>query len=165
MTMNSCRPSTDTSDAVELEDLRYQADMPLGVAYMIGRLDRALRRSFRQALEPLGLSIGQYTALSVFCSSGRLSNAKLAERTMVSPQAANELIKGMEKNGWIVRKPDPNHGRIIQISLTKEGKQLLGRCNKVISDIERKMLQGLNNKEIKTLHGQLRNAVGELREL
>jgi len=163
--MKSCQPPTDTSSAEDLENLQDQADRPLGVAYMVGRLDRALRLQFRRVLEPLGLTVGQYTALSVFCSSGRLSNAKLAERTMVSPQAANELIKGMEKNGWIVRKPDPNHGRIIQISLTKEGKQLLARCNKVISAVERQMLHGLSNKDIVGLHGQLRSAVGLLREL
>ncbi len=137
----------------------------MGVAYMVGRLDRALTRHFRRLLEPMGITIGQYTALSVFCSSGRLSNAKLAERTMVSPQAANELIKGMEKNGWILRKPDPNHGRIIQISLTKEGIRLLNQCNKQIARLERAMLDGLSEKEIATLHGHLRNAVGVLRGL
>jgi len=160
-----CQTATDSRGEAELENLQSQADKPLGIAYMVGRLDRALNRQFRNALEPLGLTIGQYTALSVFCSSGGLSNAKLAERTMVSPQAANELIKGMEKSGWIVRKPDPNHGRIIQISLTKEGKRLLTRSNKVIAELERKMLQGLNSREIVTLHGHLRGAVGMLREL
>jgi DNA-binding MarR family transcriptional regulator len=160
-----CQPTTTESDVLQLEKLQNQEDRPLGVAYMVGRLDRALRHQFRRVLDPLGLTLGQYTALSVFYSSGRLSNAKLAERTMVSPQAANELIKGMEKNGWIVRQPDPNHGRIIQISLTKEGKQLLTRCNKVIAKMEREMLKGLSKKEIATLHGQLRGAVGILREL
>jgi DNA-binding MarR family transcriptional regulator len=164
MTINICQTS-DSPDTEELENLQNQADKPLGVAYMVGRLERALRRYIRQILAPMGLTIGQYTALSVFCSSGRLSNAKLAERTMVSPQAANELIKGMEKNGWIVRKPDPNHGRIIQISLTKEGMQLLASCNKLIAKMERQMLHGLDDKAIKTLHGQLRNAVGVMREL
>ena len=163
--MKLCQPSNESLDATELDDLHYEEDKPLGVAYMVGRLDRALNRQFRRALEPLGLTVGQYTALSVFCSSGRLSNAKLAERTMVSPQAANELIKGMEKSGWIVRKPDPNHGRIINISLTKEGMRLLVRCNKVIAALERKMLHGLSNKEIAALHGHLRGAVGVLRDL
>jgi DNA-binding MarR family transcriptional regulator len=163
--MKLCQPATQQSDASELEKLQNKGDRPLGVAYMVGRLERALRQQFRRVLEPLGLTLSQYTALSVFCSSGLLSNAKLAERTMVSPQAANELIKGMEKSGWIVRNPDPNHGRIIQISLTKEGMQLLARCNKVISKMEREMLKGLSSKEIATLHGQLRSAVGVLREL
>ncbi|MGD8908633.1 MAG: MarR family transcriptional regulator [Chromatiales bacterium] len=147
-----------------MDKLQNHANKPLGVAYMVGRLDRALRRQLRQVLEPQGLTLGQYTALSVFYVSGRLSNAKLAERTMVSPQAANELIKGMEKNGWIVRKPDPNHGRIINISLTREGKLLLNRCNKVIAKLERGMLKGLSDKQIVTLHSQLRNAVALLRD-
>jgi DNA-binding MarR family transcriptional regulator len=163
--MKLCQPSKESTDATELDNLHDQVDKPLGVAYMVGRLDRALNYQFRRVLEPLGLTVGQYTALSVFCSSGGLSNAKLAERTMVSPQAANELIKGMEKSGWIKRKPDPNHGRIIQISLTREGTQLLTRCNKLIAALERKMLQGLSSKEIAALHGQLRNAVAVLREL
>jgi DNA-binding MarR family transcriptional regulator len=163
--MKLCQPTTKHSDEADLEKLHNQKDTPLGVAYMVGRLERALRNQFRRVLDPLGLTLSQYTALSVFCSSGGLSNAKLAERTMVSPQAANELIKGMEKSGWIVRTPDPNHGRIIQISLTKTGIQLLIRCNKVIGKMEREMLKGLSNKEIETLHGQLRNAVGVLREL
>ncbi len=163
--MRPCLSFTESSNAAELENLQDQKDRPLGVAYMVGRLDRALNRQIRNVLEPLGLTIGQYTALSVFCSSGKLSNAKLAERTMVSPQAANELIKVMEKNGWIVRKPDPNHGRIINISLTKQGEKILSRCNKVIASLERQMLQGLSDEEIAALHKHLRSAVGVLREL
>jgi DNA-binding MarR family transcriptional regulator len=165
MGKRSSQASVETLDFEELEQLQDKADKPLGVAYMVGRLERALRRNIRQLLAPMGLTISQYTALSVFYGSGGLSNAKLAERTMVSPQAANELIKGMEKNGWIVRKPDPNHGRIIQINLTKDGIQLLFQCNKLVAEMERKMLRSLNKKEINNLHGQLRNAVGALREL
>jgi DNA-binding MarR family transcriptional regulator len=151
------------SDVLELDTLRTQANKPMGVAYMVGRLERALRRQLRQVLEPLGLTLAQYTALSVFHSNGRLSNAQLAECTMVSPQAANELIKSMAKNGWILRKPDPNHGRVINISLTKEGKLLLARCDRVIAKLEREMLKELSSKQIVTLHGQLREAVGVLR--
>ena len=164
MASEKCRPASHPEDEADLENFRNDANKPIGVAYMVGRLDRALRRSLRRVLEPMGLTVGQYTALSVFWSSGRISNAKLAERTMVSPQAANELIKGMEKKGWIVRRPDPNHGRIINISLTADGKKLLARCHKVIAQLERQMLKGLSNREIKTLHGNLRGALGILRE-
>ena len=60
---------------------------------------------------------------------------------------------------------DPDHGRIIQISLTKEGIRLLSRCNKVISALERQMLRDLNDNQILSLRQQLRDAVGVLREL
>jgi DNA-binding MarR family transcriptional regulator len=163
--MRACQSKIAPSNIVELDNLHDEKGKPLGVAYMVGRLDRALNRQFRRALEPLGLTIGQYTALSVFCSSGRLSNAKLAESTMVSPQAANELIKGMEKNGWIVREPDPNHKRIINISLTSQGVKLLSRCNKVIASLERQMLSQFSDKEIAVLHRNLRSAVSVMKKL
>ena len=159
--LERCKPS----DGSGMEKLNKQKDRPLGVAYMVGRLDRAINNQFRKALEPLGLTVAQYTALSVFCSSGQLSNAKLAERTMVSPQAANELTKGIERNGWIERTPDPDHGRIIHISLTQKGKDLLDKCNKVISKLERQMLRDLSDAQIGDLHYHLRSAVGTLREI
>jgi DNA-binding MarR family transcriptional regulator len=132
---------------------------PFGIAYLIGRIDRALKRQFHQLLAPLGLTLGQYTALSIFHSSGKLSNAKLAERIMVSPQAANELVKVMDENGWIVRRPDPQHGRIINISLTAEGKRLLKLCNKATANLEDRMLSHLTPDEITDLHTQLRSAL------
>jgi DNA-binding MarR family transcriptional regulator len=162
--MKACQSLNRSSDAFALESLRNQDNNPMGLAYMVGRLERALRRQLSQDLRPLGLTLGQYTALSVFHHSGRLSNAKLAERTMVSPQAANELIKSMEKNGWILRKPDPNHGRIINISLTNEGVLLLFHCDKVVAKLERKMLKELSYKQIVSFHRKLCDALSALRE-
>jgi DNA-binding MarR family transcriptional regulator len=141
-----------------------ESSQPFGIAYLIGRLDRALRREFRRILEPLGLTLGQYTALSVFYHSGTLSNAKLAERIMVSPQAANELVKVMDENGWIVRHPDPHHGRIINISLTPEGKKLLKLSNKAAVNLEQHMLSDLSSDEIINIHAKLKSALHLLKE-
>lgn len=137
----------------------------MGVAYVVGRLERALRRRFRQALKPQGLTLRQYTALSVFHSNGQNSSAMLAEHTVVSPQAANELIKNMEMSGWLVRKPDPKHPRIINIRLTQKGRKVLVRCDNLIAKLEREMLAGLSDKQIITLHGQLHKAVAQLRNI
>ncbi len=161
MTGQRCKPSANS----DMESLNKSSNKPTGVAYMIGRLDRSINNIFRKALAPIGLTAAQYTALSVFCSSGQLSSAKLAERTMVSPQAANALVKSMEHSGWIKRCPDPDHGRIIHISLTKEGEDLLDECNKVISKLERQILKDLSDQQISDLHFQLRSALTVSREI
>lgn len=161
MGRQQCNLLSDTSDGSDLEKLQTNKDRPLGVAYMVSRLDRALGSQIRKTLSPLGLTPGQYTALSVFCSSGPLSNAQLAEHTMVSPQAANELIKVMEEKGWIERKQ--GRGRIIDITLTDEGIDMLDSCNKKISLLEREMLNQLNDQQISDMHQYLRNSVNELR--
>lgn len=136
-----------------------------GIAYLVGRLDRSLQRHINHAIAPLGVTLGQYTALSVFNTRGRLSNAQLAERTMVSPQAANGLTKAMEHKGWIERQPDPNHGRIIHISLTGDGRAVLARCDREIAELERKMLEELSARERQALQKQLLGLVRVLAEL
>ncbi|MCQ9371865.1 MarR family transcriptional regulator, partial [Corynebacterium sp. 35RC1] len=75
--------------------------------YLIGRTDRIVKRRLGEALAPHGLTVPQFTALSVLHARGSLSNAQLAERSFMSPQSANEVVKAMEARGWVTRTPDP----------------------------------------------------------
>lgn len=135
---------------------------PSGLAYLVGRLDHVLSRHLRECLAPLGLTVTQYTALSVFRAQGSLSNAQLAERTMVSPQSANEMVKAMEAQGWIERRPDPSHGRIIQISLTIAGHAVMERCDAEVVKVEALMFADLSIDQRYALHAALRGAVKAL---
>jgi DNA-binding MarR family transcriptional regulator len=138
------------------------AQRPLGLAYLIGRLDHILGKRLRDGLIPLGLTVPQYTALSVFRSLGSMSNAQLAERTMVSPQSANDMVKTMEARGWIERSPDPSHGRIIRISLTEAGHAVLQRCDAQVMGLELVMFRELGEEERASLQTLFRSAVRAL---
>lgn len=138
------------------------ADKPAGLAYIVGRLDHVLNKRLRDGLAPLGMTVPHYTALSVFRVLGTLSNAQLAERTMVSPQSANEMVKAMEAKGWIERSPDPSHGRIIRIGLTDAGTACLERCDAVVLAVEQMMFPDLPEDERAWLQAQLRSAVRSL---
>jgi DNA-binding MarR family transcriptional regulator len=138
------------------------ANKPMGLAYVVGRLDHVLNQRLRDSLAPAGLSVPQYTALSVFRAHGSLSNAQLATRTMISPQSANEMVKQMEAKGWIARTPDPAHGRIIQISLTQAGEAALAECDAKVAQVERTMFPELDEAGRVELLGQLRGAVRAL---
>jgi DNA-binding MarR family transcriptional regulator len=135
---------------------------PMGLAYLVGRLDHVLNQRLRDSLAPSGLSVPQYTALSVFRAHGSLSNAQLATRTMISPQSANEMVKQMEGKGWIERRPDPAHGRIIQISLTAAGEDVLRDCDVRVLAVENIMFADLGKEERAQLQVQLRAAVRAL---
>jgi DNA-binding MarR family transcriptional regulator len=120
---------------------------PSGISYLVGHLDRLVRRRLSEALSPLGLTIQQYTALSVLGARGRLSNAQLAERSLVTPQSANELAKAMQKRGWIARSADPSHGRIIHLHLTTEGQSVLKQAHAAAAKFETGMLEGLDEPD------------------
>ena len=138
---------------------------PSGICYLIGRLDHALTRRMRDVLAPLGLTVSQYTALSFLESQSQLSNAQLAERSLISPQSANEMIKLMEGKGWVEREPDPNHGRIVQLSVTAAGKDLLRQAHAAVSRLESAMLGNLEAVQRAALQQNLRQVLHTLSAL
>ena len=135
---------------------------PLGLAYLVGRLDHVLGKRLRDCCAPAGVTVPQYTALSVFRAQGALSNAQLATRTMVSPQSANEMVKQMEVKGWIERSPDPSHGRIIQIQLTPAGHAILAQCDGKVREVELLMFPDMTVEQRAQIHTALRGAVRAL---
>jgi DNA-binding MarR family transcriptional regulator len=129
---------------------------PSGIAYLIGRLDHVLSRRLRDSVARYGLTAAQYTTLSVLAAQKQLSNAQLAERAMVSPQSANEMVKMMEAKGWIERNADASHGRIIQLRLAEPGIAILKECDAAVAQLESAMLADLAQEDRAALHGQLR---------
>jgi DNA-binding MarR family transcriptional regulator len=113
------------------------------VAYLIGRLERTVRRRISETLLPFKLSVAQYTALSVIRRHGESSNADLATRAFITPQAMNEVVQVLEQRKLVTRRPDPSHGRIVNLLLTKRGMEVLEECDGAVLQLEQTMLAGL----------------------
>jgi DNA-binding MarR family transcriptional regulator len=154
-----------TANAPQNTNTTALLSKPDGIAYLIGRLDHVLSKRLQDMLTPLGLTVPQYTALSVFRTQGSMSNARLAERTMVSPQSANEMVKTMESKGWIERSPDPSHGRIIHISLTEAGVKLSDACDAKVQELEQAMFKDVSPEQRNNVQATLRAAVRVLKSL
>jgi DNA-binding MarR family transcriptional regulator len=122
------------------------------LSYVIGRLDRVVRSAIAAAVREHGLSVTQYTVLSVLGHRGSLSNAQLARRSYVSPQSMNEVLLALEERGFVLRQDDPNHGRIRQTALTHKGRQALAVCGEKVSSVEASMTSELSATERKELH-------------
>jgi DNA-binding MarR family transcriptional regulator len=135
---------------------------PPRVAYLVGRLDRALHRHIAAAVAPFGLTVPEYTALSVLQARGPLSNARLAERSFITPQSMNALVKALEAKGTVLRQPDPSHGRVILFSLSPQGVDLLARCDAAVDSLEATMLAGLDDRQRGDLRERLQACVRAL---
>ncbi|MCK0745150.1 MarR family winged helix-turn-helix transcriptional regulator [Chromohalobacter nigrandesensis] len=156
MTKVEPQASHDASSSVD------GAPETVRVAYLIGRLDRALRRHISEAVHPLGLTMQQYTALSVLARRSPQSNSQLAEKSLVSPQAANEMVKAMETKGLVERHPDPHHGRIIQIRMTEAGQQTLAECDRAVMALEGHMLESLSEAQRNAFQRHLKSSLKAL---
>ena len=122
------------------------------LSYAISRLDRVVHSAVANAVREHGLSVAQYTVLSVLGNRGSLSNAQLARRSYVSPQSMNEVLLTLEGRGFVVRQDDPNHGRIRQTALTDKGQQALALCGERVSTVEDEMTSALTASERAELH-------------
>jgi DNA-binding MarR family transcriptional regulator len=125
------------------------------VAYAIGRLERAVRQRLGGVTRRFGLTVAQYTALSVLHARGGLSNAQLARRSFVTPQAMNEILQAMAAAGMVGREPHARHGRIVQIRITRKGQNALAKCDAAVQRVEQAMLARLPARE----RGRLRELV------
>ncbi len=117
------------------------------ISYLLGRLDRLLRRRLRATLGRHGLTLPEYTTLSVLRARGGLSNAQLARRSLITPQSMSEVLASLAAGELILRTAAPDHGRIIRTELTDAGLRILATCDRAIDELEREMLSGFGARE------------------
>jgi DNA-binding MarR family transcriptional regulator len=117
------------------------------LTYLVKRLEMAERARMEEVLRPLGVTLHQYTALSILERREGLSSAQLARRHVVTPQAMHQLIATMERDRLIERRPDEANRRILRAWLTEHGSRVLRACHRAVDDVEERMLSGLTPAE------------------
>jgi DNA-binding MarR family transcriptional regulator len=123
-----------------MESMR--ADSPR-FSYAVAALERSIRRSLTGTLREFGLTVAQYTTLSLIRRRTGYSNAQLARRSFVSPQAMHEVISELQARGLLKRAQSSSHGTILLTYMTEAGRELLDRCDAAVDVMEQRMLAEL----------------------
>jgi DNA-binding MarR family transcriptional regulator len=145
-------------DATVLRDL-----VEPRVSYVIARLERAVRQAINERVRPYGLTTLQYTTLSVLgARPDGLSNAQLARRSFMTPQAMGEVIEALEAAGFIKRNRHPNHRRVFPATLTAKGRRVLSACDEAVDEMEAEMMRDLSPSEQVALLETLKSCVRSL---
>lgn len=119
--------------------VREDPDRPLTL-YLVKRLELAIRARMDEALRPHGLTTLQFTALTALRERDGLSSAQLARRSFVTPQTMNEMVRWLEDRGYVARRRDPDNRRVLLLTLTDAGRDLLEHCDPLVGAIEEEML-------------------------
>lgn len=121
------------------------------LSYMVARLDRLLRSRLGDALVEFDLSVPQYTVLSVLRRRSGLSNAQLARRSYVTPQAMHQILTSLESKGLVERETSADHGQVRLAALTSSGMRILDECAPVVDALEAEVFAGLSASDRQTL--------------
>jgi DNA-binding MarR family transcriptional regulator len=134
------------------------------LTYLVKRLEMAERARMEEVLQAHGVTLHQYTALSLLERRDGLSSAQLARRHFVTPQAMNQLVATLERDGLIRREPDTANRRILRTSLTDDGRARLAACHAAVDDLERLMLAGFTPEEERGFRAALERSLRGLAE-
>ncbi|MCW1968373.1 MAG: MarR family transcriptional regulator [Anaerolineae bacterium] len=116
----------------------------LRLGYIVGRLDRIIRQQIDACVSPHQLSVAQYTTLSILKQRSGLSNAQLARRAYVTPQAMNQVLAQLSQLGLIERASHETNARIVCLSLTVKGLEVLAACDASVDEMEQRMLSTID---------------------
>lgn len=125
-------------------------------SYLIGRADRVMRSELDRHLTTAGLTVNEVTVLSVLAGRPGLSNAGLARRSLVSPQAMHKVVSSLERAGLIERSSSPDGGRSLLTTITAEGAATLAEAETHLAAAEAAFLEALDARERKQLRVLLR---------
>jgi DNA-binding MarR family transcriptional regulator len=130
-------------------DMSNADDQPLG--YLMYRIMAALRPAVTARLQPLGLGLPDFVCLRILSMSPGRSNAELARDTNVSPQAMNNVLRGLQDRGIVARPASVSSGRALPAQLTPQGKALLKRAEAAVRAADERVLANLTSAQRREL--------------
>src|SRR5580692_8507416 len=84
-----------------------------------------LFRRLRQAQSDAELTLPETSALARLDRGGPATATALARLEQISPQSMGATLGALEARGLVQRRPDPEDGRRVLLSLTETGRALL----------------------------------------
>jgi DNA-binding MarR family transcriptional regulator len=126
------------------------------------RIERLLRhvafiikKRGRDILSDFEITTPQFLALVVLKDKPGITMGELCERLFLACSTATDLIDRMEKNGYLDRNRDPEDRRVIRLSITGKGKDIISQVINARRRYVESILAQLTQEEIDQLERSL----------
>lgn len=113
------------------------------IAYLLRQAQAATRLTLERSLADLGVTPPQFAVLTMLNAYPGLSGADVARVALLTPQTVGVIIGNLERDSAIRKTPHPVHGRVLQWTLTRRGSDLLEKCRRRVTAVERRLVAGL----------------------
>ncbi|WP_404477201.1 MarR family winged helix-turn-helix transcriptional regulator [Novosphingobium sp. BL-52-GroH] len=123
----------------------------------LGRLYSMLRRRFDRAMSEQGASLARTKMLIVIQSEGgTLRAADIADRFGITPRTVTEAVDGLEREGLVVRRPDPEDRRAKRLEITPAGEAAIAVTEPLRRRLVQEIFAVLGDREAEHLHQTVR---------
>ncbi len=55
--------------------------------------------------------------------------SQISDRMGIAPPTVTQLVNGLERKGYVIKKPDPDDGRIVRVALSAKGEKLVEKAS------------------------------------
>ena len=160
----------DAVDEIIGQWARVRPELDVSAMEVFSRLHRTFllyRSAVTERFGEVGTNEPGFDVLAALRRSGpeqRRSAGELARQTLVTTGGLTLRVKRLEKEGLVRRERDPEDHRMVYVSLTDAGRDLVDRAADTHFENLRRMLEGLTEAErddLARLLGRLYEALKE----
>lgn len=138
---------------------------PMGTIGRVKRLHGRLAAEMDRVFAGHGLNAASFDVLATLRRSGppyQLSPSELIEWTMVTSGTMTNRLDRLEKQGLILRRPNPADGRGSVVALTEEGFRLIDRAVTEHVENQHRLLAGMPEEAREALDALLAQWLAEI---
>jgi DNA-binding MarR family transcriptional regulator len=132
------------------------APMPAEIVETLLRLTNALRRRHDARFADRELSGPRMRLLAAMSDLERIRMGDLAARLGLTARTITTLVDALEREGLLIRLPDPTDRRATLLDLTPTGRGYLERVHAVQQELAEHFVAPLSATERRQLHDMLR---------
>ncbi len=102
----------------------------------IMRVHQVFLAQVEAVLKPHGLTFARYEVLRLlgFSRTGTLPIGKIGERLQVHAASVTNAVQRLEAGGLVERRPHPDDGRSVLVSLNSAGATIVDQCTKALNE-------------------------------
>lgn len=118
-------------------------------------LSNQVKHYLHQAAEEEGISGAQSRILHFLALEGEnrdIFQKDIEDKFFLGRSTVTQTLQSMEKNGLILRQSVEHDARLKKLVLTEAGREVCGRVDKKIDDMESQLKSNLSQEEIQQFH-------------
>jgi DNA-binding MarR family transcriptional regulator len=134
------------------------------VGFLLRLLEHTLQQTMHDGLRKEGVELSFAAVMALFGLHFEpgVTGAKLARRAFVSAQTMNSVLRHLELDGLIERRPHPDSRRADSWSLTEAGLVELEIAHRVGTSVFHKMLASFGAQEVAAFSDYMRRCIHAL---
>jgi DNA-binding MarR family transcriptional regulator len=127
------------------------------VCFALSIASRSVLSVYRPVLAPMGLTHPQYLVMLALWGESPLSVTDLGRLLHLDSPTVSPLLKRLEASGYVTRSRSVTDERVLQVELTRRGRALRGKAEKVPGIIVAKL--GIDIADLEALQVALTRVI------